>query len=643
MSHSPGWYWHRLRAMSVAEIAARITLALKKCQWKRRRDWTAPRPRLSLIGNWRRPDVAAIPANERDAVISEAECCLRGDYRLLNIEFHETPIDWHRDPQTGKRAPLAFGPDMRFQDATLLGNVKNIWEKNRHHHLTILALAFALTNDERFAAAVEKQLRAWLEANPVPRGINWTSSLELGIRLIAWVWIERLLRGSAAHEKLFGAAGALWPAIYWQQWMIRQHQSHGSSANNHLIGEAAGLFIAATAWPVFDESRAWAACARQILEREIERQTFPSGLNREMAFAYHIFVAEFFLLSLAEAQRAKAGEFSAGYRGLLLRMLEVMPQLTDCGGNLPRYGDSDDGMAVQLQALGARRDAWLYRLGAELLGADTPVFDGGVLPALLVCGQAATAKSTAAPAQSVALEDAGLYVLALQRGSPREIFVLADAGPHGYLSLAAHGHADALSFTLAAAGVAIFVDPGTFVYHADERWRQFFRGTAAHNTVTVDGADQSTAAGPFLWTQHAVTTVHAWTASDAGAKLVASHDGYARLGVRHQRTFELRENVLTLTDVLDGAGTHEVRWAFHLAPECSAKKTSENQILIRRAGVTVRLTVPDGLKATIVRGGERAGWYSSGFGSKQETDSILAEYRGGLHTGWRTTIEVELP
>jgi hypothetical protein len=606
MKREPSWFWHRLRAMSGEEIAARIRLSLKKRTWRDRTSWDAPQPKRSPEDKWNLSPLAEIPREERTAILAEAERCLNGDYCLLNLSFHESPIDWHRDPQTGTRAPLQFGFDLDFLDANLVGNIKYLWEKNRHHHLTVLALAYVLSNDGRFAHEVSSQLGSWLKQNPFPIGVNWASSLEAGVRLISWTWIARLLRGSSVHSPLFGKEGSLWPAIYWHQWMIEQHHSHGSSANNHLVGEMAGLFIAASVWPVFEESERWRELARRKLEREIIRQTFPSGINRELAFDYHIFTTELFQLALMEAER-RGAPFSSEYRARLTRMIEVVPLLTDVGGNLPRYGDGDDSKAVP----------------AVLLGAKTP--------------RATHATSTRG---CVALEDAGLYVLASQRNTPHEVFVLDDTGPLGYLSTAAHAHADALSFTLSVAGKPILVDPGTFDYLADELWRRYFRSTRAHNTVVMDALDQSTQAGPFLWTQKARTSVQSWTAMNSGAKLEAAHDGYKRVGVIHQRSLELHGNMLTIVDELQGTGGHEATLCFHLAPECNVERTSPLVLRISREGVELRLTLPDGLAVELVHGGSKAGWYSPHYGVKQPTWSILAQARCSLPCRFETTIKV---
>ena len=194
-----------------------------------------------------------------------------------------------------------------------------------------------------------------------------------------------------------------------------------------------------------------------------------------------------------------------------------------------------------------------------------------------------------------------------------DIAVLADAGPHGYLSIAAHAHADALAFTLNVAGRPIFVDSGTCDYFASPEDRRYFRSTWAHNTVVVDGADQSTQAGPFLWTRQAKTTVESWD----GKTLVASHDGYR--GIIHRRRFALRGNVLEITDTLEGGGEHEAAIYFHLAPECALDR--------------VKMTLPGKVETT-------RGWYSPRFGVKKEATTIQARWRGTLPVTLTTVLEI---
>jgi len=545
------WYWQRARAMSPAEMVQRVAFEWQKQRWRRQ----PPRGATPLHLNFPADAVSAkcLPSS----LPAEADQLLR----------RGTP-DWHRDETTGKTSPLGFSLDIDYRNAAVIGDAKVIWEKSRHHHLTVLAAAYALTKDERYADAVAGQLLDWSEKNPCLRGLNWSHALEAGIRLIAWVWCERLLRGSPHHDRL----NALWPVIHQHQEFIERARSRGSSANNHLIGEMAGLFIATTAWPVFAESARWREMALRSLEEEIIRQTFPCGLNREMAWSYHVFTFEFFLFAWLENPSA----FSPSYVERLRRMAGVITALADCA---PNYGDCDDGHALVLGADNAR----LRQL----------------------CGETPTTT-----------EDAGLFVL--RHGN---IAVLADAGPHGYLSIAAHAHADALAFTLTVAGKPVFVDSGTCDYFRSDADRRYFRSTRAHNTVVVDGLDQSTQAGPFLWSRQAKTTVESWD----GQTLVASHDGYR--GIIHRRRFALRGNILEITDTLEGGGEHDVALLFHLAPGCVFDGD------VQLDNIRVRMKLPATVETI-------PGWYSPRFGVKKGTTTIQARWRGPLPVTLTSLLEV---
>jgi hypothetical protein len=642
-----GWYFRRMQAMTPEEAFHRARLELKKEKWRRRIE----RGETNRPAHWRNglhlsSACACLDLSpesiEVQALLAEAESYLRHEWHFFGLNgTREFPLDWHADPTSGKVAPRnKLGLDIDHRDQDLVGNIKAIWEKNRHHHLTCLAVAYRLTLDERFSAAVVDQILDWTNQNPYLEGINWTHPLEHGIRLIAWVWCERLIRGSPHHQRAFGKHSPVWACACRHQEFIESTYSRGSSANNHLIGEMAGLFIAAMAWPFFDHSKRWRMLSQRLLEREIVRQTFPSGINRELAFSYHTFVIEFFLLALIEGERSQA-RFSLEYRARLRRMIEVIPHLTDSGNNLPCYGDGDDGMAIQVQARQGRRDAWLYQVGRALVGANVPRSAEGKLAAAVLGIDETPQTDRADPRKiSKSFEDAGLYVLKSNQGERDEIFVLADVGPHGFPPLAAHAHADALSFTLSVGGRPVLVDPGTYAYYTDQYWRNYFSGTHAHNTVVVDHCDQSTRAGPFLWTRQARAKATSWTATDSGANLAGYHDGYRKIGILHQRTIELSGKTLSVLDDVQGSGEHDVSLCFHFAPECQLEVLQGSIVCVRRDDVYLRLTIPNTLTPTLTRGGESAGWYSPGFAVKKEAFALFASGRFSLPVCFRTVIEV---
>jgi hypothetical protein len=403
----------------------------------------------------------------------------------------------------------------------------------------------------------------------------------------------------------------------------------------------AGLFIAASALPVFKESKRWMETAKSILEREIEAQTYRSGINKELAFPYHIFTTEFFILAYCEALRSGTA-FSENYKQYLKKMIEVIPILVDYGGNLPRYGDGDEGMAIQLQPLYRPRELWLYEIGISLLNCNVPVGNNPTLPAKILGIKQSKTNQYISASGGITFEDAGLYILARKRYTPHEIFVLADAGPLGYLSLAAHGHADALSFVLHIAGYPILIDPGTYCYHTEKHWRVYFRGTNAHNTVSIDNKDQSLQIGPFLWARKAKVSVDEFELNESGGKLTSHHDGYKNRGIIHKRTIELRENILNVVDNVNGPNKHMVYVNYHLHPYCEVESVGHNHVSIKRNNVSVIVSLSRELSVEKIYGGIDAGWYSPRFGKKEKTNTIRGVYNGILPITFKTSFSIDI-
>ena len=267
----------------------------------------------------------------------------------------------------------------------MVGNIKYLWEANRHLHLVTLAQAHALTGDARYAQGVRAHVDSWIEQCPVGRGPNWVSALELGIRLINWSLAWQLLGGS--RSRLFadedGAAfRERWlQAIYEQTRMIAGNLSRFSSANNHLIGEAAGVYVAASTWPLWPQMREWGERCRDILEEECHRQNAPDGGNREQAFGYQTFVLDFLLIA-GLAARARGEDFSPVYWRRLEVMIDFLASMTSVAGALPMIGDGDDGYVVQPRARAGILAAWLadrHRRGAVRapdLAAKAGAIDG---------------------------------------------------------------------------------------------------------------------------------------------------------------------------------------------------------------------------------------------------------------------------
>jgi hypothetical protein len=134
------------------------------------------------------------------ATLTAAQRVLDGRFDLLG--YHDldfgTPPDWHLDPIANRRAPLVHWRHVNPLDPAVVGDSKVIWELNRHQWFVTLAQAYQLPGDETYATAVFEMIDAWTIENPWGIGINWASSLEVALRLIAWCWTLVLLRESRA-------------------------------------------------------------------------------------------------------------------------------------------------------------------------------------------------------------------------------------------------------------------------------------------------------------------------------------------------------------------------------------------------------------------------------------------------------------
>ncbi|WP_186779102.1 alginate lyase family protein [Streptomyces salinarius] len=633
MTLGTGWYLRRLSRMGPREVGGRVGDAV------RRRRWRSVPPTAPGVTGARftavlpAGAVAAVPPDAVKRLVAEADRLMAGHAEYFGVPRDDlADPDWWYDPKTGRRAPGGYAFDVPYRDEDAAGDIKQIWEPSRHQYLTVLAAAYAVTGNERYAERVAEHLRSWWSANAPLRGVHWISGIELGIRLLSWVWIRRLLDGWPGAAALFEENPVARKQVWHHQRWLAGFPSRGSSANNHAVAEAAGQFAAACAFGWFPSSARWRDDALRSLERHLRGNTFLSGLNRELATEYHGLVLELGLAAVAEADAAGV-PVPATVRLVLLRMTDALAAVVDDRLRPPRQGDADDGHGLVVDGAGTDRWASLLATGAAVFGAlpwwpavtgtdvRTPLLAALIRPYAKEGTGPAVARPASRPAH---FADAGLTVL---RG-PGGIWCRCDGGPHGFLSIAAHAHADALSVEVRHDGVDVLADPGTFCYHGQPEWRRYFRSTLGHNTLELDGADQSVSGGPFLWTRHARSRVLAVDTSDAEvSRWCAEHDGYG--ASVHRRRVELRAESREVRVVDEVRGPRwAVRLAFHLGPAVAADLEDHRAVLTWRRDGEERgavLDLPGELSWRAHRGETEPplGWYSPGFGRKEPATTLI--------------------
>jgi len=508
---------------------------------------------------------------ETNRVIEHAERICRHQFDLLayrNIDCGNE-IDWHRDYVHHKRAPLKPWFRIKYLDFDEVGDSKIIWELNRCQHLVVLAKAYRLTGEQKFATELFGQWNDWLRRNPYPIGINWASSLEVAFRSLAWLWVYFLMQGSPAAPA--GHRSKLLRQLAISARHIEHNLSAYFSPNTHLLGEGVALFVIGTLCPELQRSEYWQQLGWKIVQTEATRQVRPDGLHFEQSTYYHVYALDFFLHS-----RILAGlngvAIPAEFDRTIEQMLEALCLLAR-SGPIPPLGDDDGGRLFDPRRNRSEHLLDPLATGAVLFrrGDFKQVAEGLREETLWLLGESGASEFDAlqrkpVSTQSTQFSDAGLYLMADEIAGSQ---LVIDAGPLG-AGTGGHGHADALSITASVEGFPLLIDSGTFEYVGENRERDGFRRTQAHSTLTVDGVSQAEFKGPFDWASLPDVRAEEWIKGDSFDYFAGSHDGYMRLheSVLHRRSVFCNKSLFWLVrDQAIGQGKHQLEILWHLAPD----------------------------------------------------------------------------
>jgi hypothetical protein len=634
--------------MGPREIAARLRDEAVKASWRRLKgkDVSVPLDNILGFGELRiSPTELGGPGDSRE-LVAFAAGLLGG---RLSVFGRETDLprnarDWFVDPDSECLAPMEdYAFDIDSRDPAVVGNHKFLLEPSRLQHVTALAAAWSVTGREAYAELAAAQIRAWNEANPFLSGIHWTSGIEVGIRLVSFVWARRLLRGWKGVADCFERSRLFRIQAYRHLQYLAGLGSHGSSANNHLIAELVGQFVGASAFPWFKESARWRQTALDELTAQAQRQTFGDGLNREQASEYHGFVLE--LLLTAAIEDMVGGRLPpTPLLECIAKMADAWAAILDCRLRSPRQGDSDDAYGLLLDSPNrARLPASILAAARSVVGATSwwPDVGDDLRSRLILAVQrrmpVATEYRAGRPLHRPSLfREAGLVLLRDIEPRADELWCRCDAGPHGFLSIAGHAHADALSVELRHAGVDILADPGTYCYLVEPSARRYFRSTLAHNTLEIAGKDQARWGGPFMWLDAPKSVIVDTSGLDSGriARWTGRHFGYAGRPDRaiHQRDVVLdrQDRWVLIEDRIIAPGPLPVRLAFHLGPTLEAVLAKDGAELSweSEAGmVHARLALPSALSWKIFRGSVDPflGWYAPRFGQRLPSITLVGE------------------
>jgi uncharacterized heparinase superfamily protein len=474
------------------------------------------------------------------------------------------------------------------------GDLRWVWELNRQAYLFTFARAYVLTGERVFAERVTALVRDWRRRNPYGVGVNWSSALEVGLRALSWLWSLPLVWPSdpALRDWLVG--------LYEHYQYLRNHLSIYTDPTNHLIGEAAALWILSVALPDLPGAVREERRAMELLRGELDRQVTADGVDREQSTGYQRFVLDF--VKQVSALARKTGR----------RLPDVVEQRREAmeaflaalgGAGAPAVGDGDDGRGAPLAEPEADLNWWL--------GLPPPRAESG----------------------GVFREGGYCY---WEAGDLASLF---DVGPLGLWPNASHGHADALSIQVRVGKRWLLGDPGTGAYAANPRVRGALRGTAAHNTVTVDEADQAEAMDVFKWLRPVPARLLDTFSDRRCDYALAMHEGYRRLPrpVTHYRGVMFVRPPApnagwVIQDRLVGEGRHHCALRFHFPPEVELRAEDSRAVraVDSHGGVGLRMSFSE------------AGWrvseglWSRRFGQWESAPVVTLERTVTLPLVWWT-------
>jgi hypothetical protein len=458
-----------------------------------------------------REELCKIIENQNKAILNRADKILEGIYPLFGgpeQQINLAPIQ-----------PLADWTEYELGKASgEIDDIKFIWEGARFCWAVNLAQAYQLTGDDRYPEKFWQLFDTFFENNPPFLGPNWVSAQESAIRIITVSFAMSVFSKASGFTKtrrkrvlefLILNARRIPPTLPYSR----------AQNNNHLLIEGAGLYTAGVILQGYLASEDWKSQGWEIFHHALSEQIGLDGEYCQHSLNYHRLMLQASLWVWIIARNSGdifPGQSLGNLRSASIWYAGLIDPVSGCACNL----GSNDG-------------TWLFPLGgleyadhrptaqaASLVFTGRALFPSGELDELGFWIEVPRFPVGTVKIESV-IESGNLRI-----GEDRSWASLRTAR---YTNRPFQ--ADQLHLDLWYHGQNIFLDAGTYRYNAPPPWDNSLSGTSVHNTVIVDGFDQMTRSGKFLWLDWAQSKI---IEMDQDHCLV-SHDGYKRLGVTHQR------------------------------------------------------------------------------------------------------------
>lgn len=540
------------------------------------------------------------------------------DIELLGgFDYQEYKNKWNAGYQTGNKWPAGeFSYNILVSQREDIGDIRTNWELNRHFQFVGLAKNYYISREKRYLEELAFLFKDWNRTNLFLHGVQWTSAMEVAIRVVSWSYMYIFVKKADPDNKFLNdvSHGIKVMALY-----ILKHKARYSSANNHLIVEMLGVGVAGFLFGI----NKWIRIAVNTLTDELPKQNYPDGVNKEMSLHYQAFIMEAYGLMWLLMKNNNM-QVPGIWEKYLKNMSKFVADSYGKYGEVISFGDNDNGKILDFT--GGKKNYYEYVL--QLMGCilDVRYTEKKLMENICWIVDNKTLykyynKDLYTP-PLVSVYDKGGYTFF--RSRDYKILIGFDHAGLGFGSIAAHGHADALSIQVFYSGIPLLTDPGSYNYHVPKKIRDENRKTGSHNTVYVEGIEQAEILGPFLWGKRFKTGQYKTVQRK---KYVETEATIFYNGITHTRKIVFDYNrKLTVEDYIKGSGNKVVKQAW-LIPDIQNPVLKDNILASEMFSIKTDGTA-----------GISKGTYSNEYGIQDSATYMYAKFHNG-HI--KTEIQIE--
>lgn len=507
-----------------------------------------------LVYYLKRKDVCSIKyGKQKNININNLKISINDDYLSTSYEpeliagfsYHNNKNNWTYGFNANTNWPTIPSYILKYKNRDDIGDARINWQLNRHHQFTILAKNYYLTKNDKYLNELVLLLDDYNSKNPFLFGISWTNVMEIAIRCINWIYTYYFIYKTDQHniilKKLESGINNMSNYVY-------RHISKYSSANNHRVIELCCVLMTA----ILSNNNDLSNSIFTKLSYELKHQTHNDGVNKEQSLHYQTFFLEAMCLS---AILLKKNNYNIDcWKSSVNNISRYIIDCLDESGQAIEFGDNDEGFIIRL---GKETNYYKYvvNMACKIFNIPYSVYYSSETLAILL-GQKDYVQNYRYKKIS-SYKDGGITLI-----RNNKLLIGIDHGPLGFNPLAAHGHADSLSFQIIINGEKLLIDPGTYIYHINRNKRDYYRSTINHNTVCINNSNQSEIQGAFLWGKKAKTELLSIDSDNSTISLLAKHDGYNK---PVYRKFNYNNEILTIYDEI---GNRNGIANFNFGPKC---------------------------------------------------------------------------